>query len=163
MTDTPNGQLDQSQPQVAILAQYIKDLSFENPNAPRSLQADPQNQPRIDLTVNVGATLAGEDVYDVDLKMQAVAKTDELTLFVVDLLYSGLFMLRNIPADQLDPFLRVEAPRLLFPFARRIFADCTRDGGFPPLMLEPIDFLSIYLQARQQETGGTIEVEAPNN
>ncbi len=138
------------QPQVSILTQYVKDFSFENPNAPASLQMT--TQPRIEINVNVNAKRAGDDLYEVELKIEAKATTDETTSFVVELLYAGLFGLRNLPEEALEPFLVVEAPRILFPFARRIVADATRDGGYPPLMLEPIDFGSLYMA--QQAQGG---------
>ena len=137
-------------PQVGILTQYVKDLSFENPNAPASLQSE--TAPRIEININVNAKRAGDDVYEVEIKIEARAFNDDKAAFVVDLLYAGLFGLRNIPAEALEPFLIVEAPRLLFPFARRIVADATRDGGFPPLMLEPIDFGALYM-AQQQGQG----------
>ncbi len=139
-------------PQVGILTQYVKDLSFENPNAPASLQVE--TAPRIEVNINVNAKRAGDDVFEVEIKIEARAYNDETTAFVVDLLYAGLFGLRNIPSEALEPFLIVEAPRLLFPFARRIIADATRDGGFPPLMLEPIDFGALYM-AQQQNQGGS--------
>lgn len=144
--DAANG--EDTQPQVGIIAQYVKDLSFENPNAPRSLQTGVQ--PQIELNINVNARRAGDDVYEVELKVEAKAKTDEFTAFVVELVYGGLFGLRNVPEEALEPFLLVEAPRLIFPFARRIVADATRDGGFPPLMLEPIDFGALYMAQRAQ-------------
>jgi len=144
-------------PQVAILAQYIKDFSFENPNAPRSLQQLGQVQPKIEVNVNVSARRADqtESIYEIDLKITAGAKQNDDTAFVVDLLYSGIFGLRNVPEDMLEPFLLVEAPRLIFPFARRIIGDATRDGGFPPLMLDPIDFAALYLQQRANADGAS--------
>lgn len=153
----PNG-IDPN-PQVGILAQYVKDLSFENPNAPRSLQSGAE-QPKIEVSVNVNARRAGEEVFEVELKIAVQAKAGEGTAFIVDLLYAGLFGLRNVPEEALEPFLVVEAPRLLFPFARRIVADATRDGGFPPLMLEPIDFASLYLAQRGQGQGDQAEGHA---
>jgi len=140
-------------PQVGILTQYTKDLSFENPGAPATLQFE--GQPRIEINVNVQAKRVGDDVYEVELKIDARALQDEATGFVVELLYAGLFGLRNIPEESLEPFLVVEAPRILFPFARRIIADATRDGGFPPLMLEPIDFGSLYMAQQQAAQGGS--------
>ena len=138
-------------PQVAILAQYVKDLSFENPNAPMIYQVQDQ-QPRIDVQFNIGAQTVNEEVHEVALKIDVRAQMEDKTAFAVELVYAGLFGLRNIPEDQLQPFLLAEAPRLLFPFARRIVADTVRDGNFPPLMLEPIDFAALYLaQAQQQE------------
>ena len=138
-------------PQVGLLSQYVKDLSFENPNAPRSFQA--ASQPQIEVNVNVQARRQNEELFEVDLKIEVTAKTEGQTGFIVDLLYSGLFGLRNVPDEALEPFLVVEAPRILFPFARRIIADATRDGGFPPLLLEPIDFASLYLAQRQSQGG----------
>jgi preprotein translocase subunit SecB len=144
----PNGA--DTQPQIGLIAQYVKDLSFENPNAPAVYQL--QEQPRIDVQFNIGSQSVGDDVYEVALKIEVKASTEEKTAFQVELLYAGLFGLRNIPADQLQPFLLAEAPRLLFPFARRVLADAVRDGNFPPLMLDPIDFGALYLaQAEQQQ------------
>ncbi len=149
----PNGfdEATANAPQVGILTQYTKDLSFENPGAPQSLQME--GQPRIEINVNVNARRAGDDVYEVELKIDAKAFNQDAVAFVVELLYAGLFGLRNIPEEQLEPFLVVEAPRILFPFARRIIADVTRDGGFPPLMLEPIDFGSLYMAQQQAGAG----------
>lgn len=131
------------QPQLAILAQYVKDLSFENPNAPQIFQST--GQPQLDVNVNVGVNRPGEDVYEVALKINVTAKVEGTTSFAIELLYNGLFGLRNVPEEALQPFLLVEAPRILFPFARRVISDVTRDGGFAPLMLEPIDFASLYM------------------
>lgn len=148
----PNG-ADEPMPQVAILTQYVKDLSFENPNAPASLQS--QEQPRIDVNVAVNAKRAGDNVFEVELKINARAMAGESLAFVIDLLYVGLFGLQNVPEEALQPFLLIEAPRIIFPFARRIIADSVRDGGFPPLMLDPIDFASLYM-AQQQGQGGQV-------
>lgn len=144
------------QAQVGILAQYIKDLSFENPNAPASFQALQNAKPQIDVNVNVGARQAGENVYEVELKISASSTVEETATFVVELVYAGLFGLRNVPQEALQGFMLVNAPTLLFPFARRIIADATRDGGYPPLMLEPIDFAALYRQqlAQAQSQGG---------
>jgi preprotein translocase subunit SecB len=132
-------------PQAGILAQYVKDLSFENPNAPASLQM--QGQPKIEINVNVNARAGGQDMYEVELKIDASARAPDNGLaFQVELLYAGLFRLTGAPQEAIEPFLVVEAPRILFPFARRVVADAVRDGGFPPLMLEPIDFGGLYLQ-----------------
>lgn len=137
-------------PQVGILTQYVKDLSFENPNAPMVYQW--QDQPRIDVQFNIGSNVVGDDVYEVALKIDVRAVVGEQTAFAVELVYAGLFGLRNIPQEQIQPFLLAEAPRILFPFARRIVSDAVRDGNFPPLMLEPIDFASLYMaQAQQQQ------------
>jgi preprotein translocase subunit SecB len=142
---------DQPLPQVAILTQYVKDLSFENPNAPASLQV--QAQPRIDVNVGVNARKAADNVYEVELKISANAEVDGNPSFVVELLYAGLFGLQNVPDEALEPFCIIEAPRILFPFARRIIADAVRDGGFPPLMLDPIDFGALYMAQQQGQVG----------
>ncbi len=143
-------------PQVGVIAQYVKDLSFENPNAPAVYQW--QGQPQMDVQFNIGSSSVGQDLHEVALKIDIAAKANEGTAFQLELLYGGLFALRNIPAEQLQPFLLAEAPRILFPFARRIIADATVDAGFPPLLLDPIDFASLYMQraAHQQAeaTGG---------
>lgn len=150
----------QDMPQVAILTQYVKDLSFENPNAPASLQAT--SQPRIDVNVAVNAKRAGDNLFEVELKITATAVAGEITSFVVDLLYAGLFGLTNVPDEALEPFLVIEAPRILFPFARRIVADATRDGGFPPLMLDPIDFGALYMAQQDQGQGAMSGVPVGN-
>lgn len=145
--------------QISILGQYIKDLSFENPTPAQTIQKLSTEQPSMNINVNLNAQQVGEDIFEVDLKVTATALSGEETAFVAELLYSGLFGIKNLPEDQLQPFLMVEAPRQIFPFARRILSDVTRDGGFPPLMLEPIDFASLYHQqlqaaAEQQQAGG---------
>ena len=141
-------------PQVGVIAQYVKDLSFENPNAPAVYQW--QGQPQMDVQFNIGSAGVGQDLHEVSLKIDITAKSNEGTAFQLELLYGGLFALRNIPAEQLQPFLLAEAPRILFPFARRIIADATVDAGFPPLLLDPIDFAGLYMQrAAQQQAEAT--------
>ena len=147
--DTNADQGDNGLPQVGILAQYVKDLSFENPNAPAVFQW--QGQPQMDVQVNIGVQGVGPDVHEVVLKIEVEAKGDQGVAFRVECLYAGLFALRNIPEEQLQPFLLAEAPRLLFPFARRIIADTVIDGGFPPLLLDPIDFGGLYMQSAAQQ------------
>ena len=150
----PNGQ--DTQPSAGVLSQYVKDLSFENPNAPGIYQQE--QSPQLDVQFNIGATRLGEDVHEVVLKIDVKAEVGGQVAFVVDLSYAGLFGLRNIPDEHLQPFLLGEAPRILFPFARRVLADAVRDGGFAPLMLEPIDFGQLYLQ-QLQEQGGALTAE----
>ena len=151
-----NGDVDNGLPQVGILAQYVKDLSFENPNAPAVFQW--QGQPQMDVQVNIGVQGVGQDVHEVVLKIEVEAKGSEGVAFRVEALYAGLFALRNIPEEQLQPFLLAEAPRLLFPFARQIISGAVTDGGFPPLLLDPIDFGGLYMQSAAQQqaeaTGG---------
>ena len=143
-------------PQLNVLAQYTKDLSFENPNAPAIYQVQGA-APQIDIQFNIGTGQVGEDVHEVVLRVEVRAEIEGQVAFLVDLAYAGLFGLRNIPAEHLQPFLLAEAPRLLFPFARRVLADAVRDGGFQPLLLEPIDFGAIYLQ--QAEAQGVTTAE----
>jgi preprotein translocase subunit SecB len=131
-------------PQIALISQYIKDLSFENPNAPAVYQW--QEQPQIDVQFNIGAEKVGDEVIEVALKIEVKATTGQGTAFAVDLLFAALFGMRNVPEEQMQPFMLAEAPRLIFPFARRVLADAVRDGGFPPLLLDPIDFGALYMQ-----------------
>ena len=141
---------EDTSPQAGVLSQYVKDLSFENPNAPAVYQW--QGQPQIDVQFNIGSGQVADDAYEVVLKIDVKAMSADKVAFQVELAYAGLFALRNIPEDQMQPFLLAEAPRILFPFARRVLADTVRDGGFPPLMLEPIDFGQLYIaQAEQAE------------
>ena len=149
--DDPASNGNDSLPQVGVLAQYVKDLSFENPNAPAVYQW--QGQPQMDVQFNIGTQSVGQDVHEVVLKVEIEAKGNEGVAFRIELLYAGLFALRNIPAEQLQPFLLAEAPRLLFPFARRVIADASIDGGFPPLLLDPIDFAGLYMQSAAQQPG----------
>lgn len=130
----------------AIKGQYIKDLSFENPRAPESLVMAPDQPPRIDLNVNIKVDRVQENLFETTLHIEASAKSPKGTLFMVDLKYAGLFEISGIPEERLQPILFVDCPFVLYPFARRVVADVTRDGGFPPLMLEPIDFQALYLQ-----------------
>lgn len=139
---------EDSAPVAGVLSQYVKDLSFENPNAPAIYQA--QTAPAIDVQFNIGSGQVGEGVYEVILKIEVRAEGEGQVAFLVDLSYAGLFALRNVPQEHLDAFLLGEAPRILFPFARRVLADAVRDGGFPPLMLEPIDFNALYMQQSEQ-------------
>jgi len=138
-----------AQPQLSILGQYLKDLSFENPNAPNSLTLQGV-QPQISINVNVNANQMGETDYEVTLELEAHAEHEEQVIFHVELAYAGIFRLQNIPQEMMGPAVLIECPRMLFPFARRILADATRDGGFPPLMLDPIDFAAMYAQRVQQ-------------
>jgi preprotein translocase subunit SecB len=142
----PNG-VD-TNPQIGLLAQYVKDLSFENPNAPGVYQQ--QVQPRIDIQFHIGVAPVADDVHEVTMRIEVRALGEnESVLFAVELVYAGLFGVRNVAGEQLQPFLYAEAPRLLFPFARRIVSDAVRDGNFPPLLLDPIDFNAMYLQQAQ--------------
>ena len=139
------------QPQVSILAQYVKDLSVENPSAPQVYSW--QVQPNLDVQFNLNVQGAGENVHEVSLKFDISARSDNGTHFVIDLTYGGLFAIQNVPQEALSPFLLVEAPRLLFPFARQVISEAASGMGFPPVMLDPIDFASAYMaqvEAAQQ-------------
>lgn len=150
-----NGQ-PQEPPQLNIIGQYIKDLSFENPGAPDSLRAR-EGKPNIGIQVNVSARQAGDTDYEVDLKIDAKGENGDTVLFNAELLYSGLFRIANVPQEALQAVIMIECPRLLFPFARQIISEVTQKGGFPPLMIDPVDFAALYRQrveqARQQAAG----------
>lgn len=143
----------QVQPSMRILGQYLKDLSFENPNAPQAL-APQQSQPDINIAVNVNARNLGQTDYEVELHLNAKATSGDSVMFAAELVYAGTFRMENFPQQLLHPAILIECPRLLFPFARQILADATRNGGFPPLMLDPIDFTSMYQKRLQQQTAG---------
>ena len=141
---------DGAQPSLNILAQYIKDLSFENPGAPRSLQSR-DKAPAINISVNVNANPLAESDFDVVLSLNAEAKDGDKTVFAVELVYGGVFRIAGFPQEHVLPILFIECPRLLFPFARQIVADATRNGGFPPLMIDPIDFAQMFSQRMAEE------------
>ena len=138
--------------QFNISAQYLKDLSFENPNAPESLVGKTE-QPKIAVQVNVGAQRLADDLFEVTLSINGEAKHDEAVAFIVEIEYAGIFTITNVPSEHLSAILLIECPRFLFPFARAIIAGATRDGGFPPLMIQPIDFVALY-QANQPSGSG---------
>jgi preprotein translocase subunit SecB len=162
MTMATNGgdqpQAQENAPQLNVLAQYIKDFSFENPNAPRSL-APSQTQPSINIQINVGVGQLAPTDYEIALKLEGKAEsTDGATLlFAFDLTYAGVFRVQNVPQDQIHPVIMIECPRLLFPFAREIIASSVRGGGFPPLLLDPVDFVALYQQriAQMQQQPAT--------
>ena len=135
--------IDSPIPKVSIRTQYVKDLSFENPGAPGNL-ADNAISPTIQVKVDVKARSLGGNHYEAALHINASGKSNGASVFVVELVYAGLFALENIPSERLETVCLVECPQLLFPFARRVIADATRDGGFPPLLLNPIDFGRLY-------------------
>jgi preprotein translocase subunit SecB len=145
----PDGQEAAMQPAIRILAQYVKDLSFENPRAPEALRAGAA-APQIELSVELNAQGREGGVFEVELKLTAAARRDGDAVFQLELLYSGLFQIVGVEAEDLEQVLMIECPRYLFPFARRLIADLSAEGGFPPLMLEPIDFAQIYLARKAQ-------------
>jgi preprotein translocase subunit SecB len=132
-----------------IVAQYVKDLSFENPRAPDSLRVD--GKPAIDLGVELNALGRKDGLFEVEIRLTVKATTEAMTVFNIELLYGGLFALQGVPENDIEPLLLIECPRYLFPYAREIISRATADGGFyPPFMLDPIDFTGIYMQRRQQ-------------
>jgi len=137
-------------PQLNVLAQYTKDLSFENPNAPASL-APQQQQPAINIQINVNANNVGQDDYEVALSVEGKAENAGKVMLSFELVYAGVFRILNVPKENLHPLVMIECPRLLFPFAREIIATAVRDGGFPPLMLDPVDFVGLYRQNMERQ------------
>jgi preprotein translocase subunit SecB len=137
-------------PGIRILAQFIRDLSFENPRAPESLRAAGV-QPQIELGVEMNGRQRPDDLYEVDMKLTARANSEAGPVFQVELLYGGLFQIQGVPQADIEPVLLIECPRFLFPFARRVIADVTSEGGFPPFMLDPIDFAAVYAARRAQQ------------
>lgn len=140
------------QPRLQAVAQYVKDLSFENPSAPQS----PQSRPAIDLGVDLQARRMDAQHFEVVLKLRVSATVEQKPMFLLELAYAGLFQIVNVPEDMLQQVLLIECPHLIFPFARRIVADTVRDGGLPPLMVDPIDFAALYRAkaAELQQQGG---------
>jgi preprotein translocase subunit SecB len=154
-------------PAMNMVGQYIKDLSFENPGAPGSIMLGGGN-PAFNVSISVGVKKQADDVYAVELTLNAKANREATVLFNVELVYGGVFRLRNIPEAQLSQLLMIECPRLIFPFARQVLASVTQQGGFPPLMMEPVDFATIYRQnlaqlaAKQNATAGDADASKPN-
>jgi len=141
------GAADQQGPSLNTLVQYIKDFSFENPNAPRSLtQQQQQGGPQISLQVNVHANALGENDIETILTLEGKATLNDETLFAFELSYAGVFRIQGVPQEQLHAVVMIDCPRLLFPFARAIVAEAVRNGGFPPLYIDPIDFAALYRQ-----------------
>jgi preprotein translocase subunit SecB len=139
----------QAAPQLNVLAQFVKDFSFENPNAPRSLQPSNQ-QPQINIQINVNAAPLQSD-FDIELKIEGKAEIGDALLFAFDLSYGGVFRIQNVPQESIHPVLMIECPRLLFPFAREIIASAVRNGGFPPLYIDPVDFVGLYRQKMAEQ------------
>ena len=156
--DKPASAANGAQPQINILVQYLKDLSFESPGAPLSLQGRDKN-PGIAVGVNVNANPLGDDQFDVVLSLSAKAGDEKNPLFHVELVYGGVFRISGFPQEHVVPVLFIECPRLLFPFARQIMADATRNGGFPPLMIDPVDFAAMF-QQRLAEDQARAKVQA---
>lgn len=158
--ETPTGAPPSAQPLdqagFRILAQFVRDLSFENPLAPDSLRSAGA-PPDIDMGVEMNAKGRPDGLFEVELKLSCRATRGEEPVFHIELLYGGLFQIEGVPAESMETVLLIECPRFLFPFARRIIADLTTEGGFPPFMIDPIDFQGIYLarKAASENPGGT--------
>ncbi len=153
-TPEGNGDAAAEAPQATTIAQYIKDFSAESPSSPQVFQW--QGQPSLDVQFGINGNKVADDVHEIILKIELTARSDGGTHFIIDLSYAGLFGFRNIPEESLPPFLLVEAPRLLFPFARQIIAETVQNLGFPPVLLDPIDFATAYMaqaEAQQQVEG----------
>jgi preprotein translocase subunit SecB len=140
----------QTQIQAKIVNQYIKDLSFENPNI-RKLITSPGEQPNLKVEVNVGAQRIENDLFETSIELKASATNNLGTIYILEAVYAGLMKIESIPEEALEPFLLISGPTMIFPFLRRLVADVTREGGFPPLLLDPIDFGGLYVRRQQQE------------
>ena len=136
-------------PMLNVLAQYTKDLSFENPHAPTALK-QPVQQPALNIQIDVRTKQLTTTDYEVELKLEGKAEATGSLLFSFDLVYAGIFRLQNIPPENIGPVVAIECPRLLFPFARQIIATAVVNGGYPPLMLDPVDFVALYRQRAEQ-------------
>lgn len=145
-------------PRMQVLTQYVRDLSFENIAVQKGLTATEGAKPDVKVQVHLDAQQKGADRYEVAVKLMIDSKVGDAQVFLIELDYAGLFLIQNVPQDQLHPLLMIECPRLIFPYVRRIVGDVSRDGGYPPLNLEQIDFLALYrneLARRQAELAKT--------
>ena len=156
MSTTNGGPSAEQQPQLNVVAQYIKDLSFENPNAPQSLAAS--QQPQIAIQINVNAQPLSDTDIEVTLKLEGKAESNGVLMFRFELEFAGVFRIRNVPQESLNAIVLIECPRLLFPFAREIVATAVRNGGFPPLLLDPVDFVSLYRQKMSEIQAGEVPI-----
>ncbi|MBF0108545.1 MAG: protein-export chaperone SecB [Magnetococcales bacterium] len=152
MTEQQPDQAPSNQPVFNVERLYIKDLSFENPNAPEVYLR--RNDPTVEFNLGTGVTQKGEDRYEVTLQVNARVKDGEEVLFLVDVTYAGLFRIRNLPREHLGPTLGIECPHIIFPYARRIISDLVMEGGFKPMVLDPINFAALYHQAKERESAG---------
>ncbi len=163
-TDDPQGaapsETPSAPPQVKILAHFVRDLSFENVGAIEGTAA--QGAPEISVQVNLDGKHIGEDRYQVNMRLTATAVNGEHTRFMVELDYAGIFSFTNVPEEHAHPMMFIECPRLILPFARRVVADATRDGGYPPLMLDNVDFATLYRQKLEQLRQEKQQQEQPN-
>ncbi|HEX2536641.1 MAG TPA: protein-export chaperone SecB [Pseudolabrys sp.] len=148
MSTTNGGPAEAPAPQLSVLAQYVKDFSFENPNAPQSLM--PGQQPQIGIQINVDARPLADSDVEVSLRLEGKAEHQGNIMFAFELTFAGVFRVQNVPQESLNAIVLIECPRLLFPFAREIIANAVRNGGFPPLLLDPFDFVALYRQRMEQ-------------
>lgn len=152
---TENVPSPEKSPSFAIKGQYVKDISFESPNAPQSLFAA-NNPPKIEVNVELKAQKLQDNIFESTLHITARSTNEGNALFLADVSYAGIFEISNIPQEHIEPLIMIDCPFVLFPFARRVIADLTRDGGFPPLMLDPIDFHTLYMQNKERiKSGGS--------
>jgi preprotein translocase subunit SecB len=155
-------------PSYSLVGQYIRDLSFENPGAPGSILLN-NTQPTFQVAIDTNVKKQADDIYAVELSLKAKAERDNAVLFNVELVYGGVYRIKNIPEAQLAPLLMVDCPMMIFPFARQVLATTVQSGGFPPIMLEPYDFRGRYLQTlrtlqaqQAAQNGGATETPAAN-
>lgn len=153
---TENAPSPENSPSFTIKGQYVKDISFESPNAPQSLFAS-NATPKIEVNVEIKAQKLQESIFETTLHITARSTSDGNALFLADIAYAGIFEINNIPEEHIEPLVMIDCPFVLFPFARRVISDLTRDGGFPPLMLDPIDFHSLYMQNKARMQAGSTE------
>ncbi len=142
---TENTPSPEKSPSFTVKGQYVKDISFESPNSPQSLMLT-NYAPKIEVNVELKAQKLQENIYESTLCITAKAKAEGMSLFLVDLAYAGIFEIANVPPEHIEPLIMIDCPFVLFPFARRVISDLTRDGGFVPLMLDPIDFHALYMR-----------------
>jgi preprotein translocase subunit SecB len=159
MSTTNGGPTPAQQPQLNVVTQYIKDFSFENPNAPRSLE-NTGEPPQIAIQINVNASPISDIDAEVVLTLIGKAEIAGSVMFSFELQYGGVFRIQNVPSESMNAVVMIECPRMLFPFAREIIANAVRNGGFPPLLLDPVDFVGLYRQRMSEQTANE---SAPQN
>ena len=159
MTETPEKPAEPSVPSIALRAQYVKDLSFENPKAPQSL-FNLKEAPQMEVSVNLGAQRLDQDVFELAVHINARAISENATIFMADLTYAGVLEIKGVSEEALDQIVFIQGAFLIYPFARRVISDVTRDGGFPPLQMEPIDFFALYQQNRAKQAAAAGGAEA---
>lgn len=140
-------------PSIQVIGQYLKDLSFESPKAPQSLK-NPGENPNLQIDINVNVTKLGDASFESAIQLKAHATNDDGTIYMLEAVYAGAFEIKNIPEDALEPILLINCPTILYPFLRRVISDTTQEGGFPPLLLDPIDFGNLYQQRQAAKPQG---------